>query len=311
MEAQNKTPGQGLVVIENTLKDKQYQDILRKSLKNPATLDAFTEATIAALRTKPEMFVTCDKQSLYNSILDAARRGILPDGKQGALVSYNTRISKNPDRYVLKAQFLIMPQGIIDAFAKVGITAYSQSVYAMDTIRFWSDDQGQHIQHDYNPFGDRGQRVGAYASGMTRGGRCYVEAMSLDELNRARAASRTPDKGPWIEWPERMEQKSALHRLDKRMPGAGIVGDDGEPQNEVEVPDSADSPCGGTVGSTMPEPPAEQAKVLSDDSKRPRGLQAIIDSDEVLSRPEVERIQAAQALSATQGSVEQTGESPF
>jgi recombinational DNA repair protein RecT len=33
-----------------------------------------------------------------------------------------------------------------------------------------------------------------------------------------RRASKSPDKGPWAEWTDRMAQKSALHRVAKRMP---------------------------------------------------------------------------------------------
>jgi phage RecT family recombinase len=307
-------PGQ-LQVIVNTVKGQEYQDMLRKSLKNPQFLDAFTEATAAALRNNPAAFLDCDKVSLYNAILDAARRGIAPDGKQGALTVFNTNVAPRGQKeiWVKKAQFMIMPQGIIDAFAKVGITAYAQSVHSNDQFKFWSDDSGQHVAHTYNPFQDRGERIGAYACGITKGGRVYVEAMGNDELKRARSKSRTPDKGPWVEWPERMEQKSALHRLDKRMPGAGVLGDeDQEPEQVVGVDNRVDSRTSPPID--VPNPGSADVpntpKALSDESKRPRGLQAIIDSEQ----PEPEPAMAAEAEVAQQvhSSVEAgEGGSPF
>jgi recombination protein RecT len=318
---QTPPPGKALEVILNTVRAEDYQAILRKSISDPKKLDAFTEATAAALRSNPGVFIDCDKTSLYNSILEAARRGILPDGKQGALAPFNTNVAPKGQKeiWVKKVQFMIMPAGIIEAFARVGIKAYAQSVYANDDFRFWSDDSGQHVEHNYNPFIDRGERIGSYASGITRDGRCYVEAMSMDELARARSKSKNPDKGPWKEWPERMEQKSSLHRLDKRMPGASILGDDDvEPEQVV-----ATVPAGGvpdTAGSAGPVPGASQATAggpeatgqpartarLTDESKRPRGLQAIIDAEE--AQPvEVEQ----PGLADTVGSIEQTGESPF
>jgi phage RecT family recombinase len=307
-EQQQSNP---LQTVLNTLRAPEYQDILRKSLSDPKKLDAFTEATAAALRSNPKVFVDCEKTSLYNAILEAARRGIVPDGKQGALAPFSTKVSKNPDRWVTKAQFMIMPQGIIDAFAKVGITAYAQSVYENDNFKFWSDDTGQHVDHRYNPFHDRGARIGAYAAGVTKGGKTYVEAMNADELARARAKSKTPDKGPWVEWPERMEQKSALHRLDKRMPGAGVAGDeDVEPETVVQTVEAQAPPA--DVGTNQGGNEQAKAAAITDETKRPRGLQSIIDSE---IEPEPEKVQSNQAAQSqvTQGStIEQAeGGSPF
>jgi phage RecT family recombinase len=263
-----RPPGTNVVV--NTLKAQEMQTVLKAALPRDVPLDRFTDATIAAMNANPDIF-ECERNSLYNAIAQAARKGILPDGKQGALAPFNTKVG---DKWVKKAQFMIMPEGIIAAFAKVGITAYAQSVYENDTIRLWSDDSGQHIEHTYDPFGQRGARTGAYACGRTKGGVVYVEAMGLEDLKKVRSKSRSPDKGPWAEWTDRMEQKSALHRLDKRMPGAGVAGEDDEPENVVAtVPEAGQSVSGGGSATESQQPTTEAPK-------RPRGLQAVIDSAE-------------------------------
>jgi recombination protein RecT len=246
------------------------QTVLRAALPRDVPLDRFTDATIAAMNANPDI-LECDRASLYNSIAQAARKGILPDGKQGALAPFNTKVG---DKWVKKAQFMIMPEGIIAAFAKVGITAYAQSVYENDTIKLWSDDSGQHIEHNYDPFGNRGARTGAYACGRTKGGVVYVEAMGMEDLKKVRTKSRSPDKGPWTEWTDRMEQKSALHRLDKRMPGAGVAGEDDEPESVVATVETTGAPVAPVA------PVGQSPATESTEPKRPRGLQAVIDSAE-------------------------------
>lgn len=292
----------GTDIAINTLKAPEFQSTLRSQLPKDVPLDRFTEAAAAALRNNPDAFHDCDRNSLYNAIADAARKGVIPDGKQGALTVFNTNVAPagQAKRWVKKAQFMIMPEGIIAAFNKAGIDAYAQSVYANDDFKFWADDDGQHVTHNFNPFQDRGERIGSFASGKRKNGRPYVEAMSMDELKRAMTKSKGYDRdtgkvrGPWFEWPERMEQKSALHRLDKRMPGAGIVGDeDVEPDVMVAtVPQGADT---GTTDSNMEAVPGVgKTQALTDGSKRPRGLQGIIDAD---IEPEPEMVHATRQMS--------------
>jgi recombination protein RecT len=276
-------PVSAVETVVNTIHDAAMQNILRAALPKDGNLQRFTDAAAAALRNNPVAFHDCNKVSLYNAIADAARKGVIPDGKRGAITVFNTKVRSNPDVWEKRAQFMIMPEGIIEAFNKAGIDAYAQSVYENDEFRFWADDEGQHVEHNFNPFLDRGARIGAYASGKRKNSRTYVEAMSNDELKRARSKSRTPDKGPWVEFPERMEQKSALHRLDKRMPGAGVIGDeDAEPEQivaGVAGNDETSVETGNADGTGGNQQTNSAVEAITDESRRPRGLQAIIDSE--------------------------------
>lgn len=296
----------GMTVILNTLRAPEMQGYMRARLADPKKLEAFTEATAAALRSNPSVFVDADKASLYNAILDAANKGIVPDGKQGALAPFNTKVKDgNKEYWVKKIQFMIMPQGIIDAFAKVGITAYAQSVFENDEFDFFSDDTGQHVKHKYNPFHERGARIGAYACGMTRGGKSFVEALGMEDIKKIRSKSRSPDKGPWTEFTDRMEQKSALHRLDKRMPGAGVLGDDdAEAAPVIEGVQEASPAVGGGGQGGDGAAQAQRSVAITDESKRPRGLQTIIDSE-----PEPQEIARNEPQQGDQ--VESNNGSPF
>lgn len=259
-------------VVCASLVHPAMQEKFKQVLPPDVSLDRFTRVTITAVQNNPGI-LECDRATLYNACVTAAQRGLLPDGKEGALVSFST---KQGDQWIKKAQFMPMPEGIIKEMAKAGIKAYTVSVYANDTIDMWNDDSGQHVKHKPVVFGDRGDRIGALACAQDSEGRVYVEAMSMDDLSRAQAVSKAKDKagnptGPWRDWPERMEQKTALHRLRRRVP---IIGHDDMTEafrQDDEQMAPAEQPAEPVV--TPAEP------VAAKPAKRPKGLQAVIDAE--------------------------------
>lgn len=273
-------------IYVNTIKGEELQEIIRKSLPRAVSDVKFTAAVIAAVKSNPD-FVKCERQSVYNSIIEAARKGLVPDGKQGALVPFYDNRAR-----VLKCQFMIMPEGIVDSLAKIGITIYAQSVYKNDKYKFWSDSRGQHVEHEFDPFSERGPRVGAFACATTEDGISYVEAMNMDDIKRVMACSKSRDKdtgemkGPWKDWRERMEQKSCMHRVCKRTPNVEI-GEDDEYKDEVV---SVVPPPEQTAGN---EPEAGEAPTPTHTTaagpSRPKSLQRLIDEETgaVLSSDEV------------------------
>lgn len=259
-----------VAVVCKSLVDPSMQDKFKSVLPPHVSLDRFTRVTLTAIQQNPAV-LEGDRQSLYNSCVNAAQRGLMPDGKDGALVTFNT---KQGGAWIKKVQFMPMVEGIIKEMAKAGIKAYAVSVYANDKVDIWNDDDGQHVKHVPVVFGDRGARIGALACATDPDGRTYVEAMNMDELERIKMKSRSIKNdgtvfGPWADSPERMEQKTVLHRVRKRVP---IIGHDDivERLQEDEAQDVATDPV-----ETAPEAP-KAAKAAT----RPRGLQAVIDSAE-------------------------------
>jgi recombination protein RecT len=222
-------PGTSIAQIINTITHREMQEVIRKSLPPNVPQEKFTQAAIAALKHRPEIFLDCERASVYNAVVDAAKDGLLPDGRHGALVPFNTKIG---DKWIKKCQFLIMPEGIIDKLAAIGITAYAVSVHEGDKIKVWNDDYGQHVDHEPATFGHRGQRLGAFACARIRSsGATYVEAMNMEDLEAPRAVTKSKDKngklvGPWADFPDRMEQKTCLHRICKRLPNVSMSEDE-------------------------------------------------------------------------------------
>lgn len=215
-------PENALAVVCKTIATPEFQQKVAQALPPGISLDRFTRTALTAIQIKPDV-VRAERQSLYNSIVTAAQQGLLPDGREGAIVLYR---AKDGNNWVEKAQFQPMVAGVIKRFGEAGILAYAASVYANDKIRVWNDDTGQHVTHEPVMFGERGAFIGVFAVARTSDGRTYVEAMTLQEIDKVKAASRSKDRdgntvGPWKDWPERMAQKSALHRLGRRVPFTG------------------------------------------------------------------------------------------
>ncbi len=276
MNEPNQNP---LMVVCKAIAEPAMQEKFKQVLPPGLSVDRFTRVTLAAVQNNPSI-LDCDRTSLYNACVSAAQRGLLPDGKEGALVKFNTKVGET---WVNKAQFMPMPEGIIKEMAKAGFKCYVVSIYEneLDTLEIWNDETGQHFRHRPIVFGARGERQGAVAVATDPSGRTWVEAMNMEDIKRVMAASKSKDRktgepyGPWKDWPERMEQKSALHRLRKRLP---IIGHDDivEALQQDELQD---------VGAPEPEQtvsqPQQQSAPPKPAQRRPRGLQAVIDAEPV------------------------------
>jgi phage RecT family recombinase len=288
-----------LVQVTQALADPEMQGKFVQMLPAEVPVDRFTEVVMMAIRQTPEL-LDADRQTLYDSCLSLARRGLLPDKKEAALVVYSTNVAPKGQqkRYVKKVQEIAMVGGIIKELGKVGIKAYAVSVYTNDQFDFWNDDDGQHVKHKPVVFGDRGTRIGAFAAGQLPDGRTYVEAMNMQELERVALRSKQAWKdkegvahrgGTWLSDPERMEQKSCLHRLRKRMPvELPPEGEDDFDQTSEygSQPEAADiPPSSGDAAESVVVDSGTQAERAVDSAptrqsngkKRPRGLRAVID----------------------------------
>jgi phage RecT family recombinase len=270
--------------VLNTVASPQMQGIIQQALPPGVTLDRFTRATLTAIQQNPDI-LDCDRNSLYNAIARCAQDGLMPDGKQAAIVKFNTRVKvRNDDgtwgeTYIAKAQHMPMVEGIIHLLGKADISAYAVTVYANDEIELWNDETGQHIRHRPTQFGKpRGERIGAIAVGRTKAGQVYVEAMTMEDLEVPKRATKQKNQkgeliGPWRETPDRMEQKSALHRLAKRMPYAALRDDDefqeeADPQSMQGTVPAASN--GAAAGGETPQKAARKT--------RSAALQAVVDA---------------------------------
>lgn len=258
--------------ISAAIRSEPMQRQLKASLPPSVSLDHFTAVTITAINQNPDLTLA-DRQSLYNAVVKASQEGLLPDGNDAVLNIYNTNIgTRDQPKWVKRVQYQRMVGGIIKQFAKAGIHAYAVSVYESEPLQLWNDEDGQHVRHEPKPFAKhRGERLGALAVAKLVTGRIIVETMNMEDLAKAKAASRSGDgaRAPWQAWPERMEQKSVLHRLRKRV---AVIDEQAAAElNRVDDEFDADD----DVQAQLAEKPVQTAP--NEPEKRPAALQAIVD----------------------------------
>jgi phage RecT family recombinase len=253
-----------LQIVKDTVQAPAFQESVRRLLPKPALIARFNDVVLTAIESDPGL-LKADRNSLFRACLQAAKRGLLPDKQEGAFVTFRfNRASRGqPDDWVNLVQFLPMVQGIIKEMGAAGFPAYVNSVYEHDTVELWSDDTGQHVRHTSAIFKGRGQLLGVYAVASS-GGRTWVEAMNLEDVDRIAAKSKQKDKdgnltGPWKSDWDRMAQKSVLHRLRRRLP--------------IAQPDPGDDPdtaalegVDPTTGELLAAPPAAEPAALEHDT---------------------------------------------
>lgn len=180
--------------------------------------DQFRRVAMTAIQTSPDL-LAADRKSLYGSLMKAAQDGLLPDGREGALIIFNTK-DKQSGSWVKKVQWMPMIGGVLKKIRQSGelssITA--QVVHNSDEFDYWIDDDGEHLKHRPSFEDDRGEVRLVYALAKTRDGSVYTEVMTRKDIEKVRGASRSKDRGPWVDWWEQMAKKSAMHRLAKKLP---------------------------------------------------------------------------------------------
>jgi len=255
--------------FNQSLSSPEMTGHLQKLLPPNVSVDRFTRTTMVAIQNNSGV-LEADRQSLYNAISRAAQDGLMPDGREAALIIHNV---KSGNGYVKMVRYSQMVEGVIKQLGNAGIMVHAASVYEADEIEIWADERGQYVKHRPKVFGSRGDLIGVYATAKV-GDRTFVEAMNIEEIEQVRAASRSGENGPWKAWYDRMAQKSVLHRLKKRLP---IV--DPEVSDSLRALDEEAEEA--LLVSEEPFEAPQTAKEPAEQpvqTKRPRGLQAVVDT---------------------------------
>jgi phage RecT family recombinase len=208
-------------MVERVSSD-EFQQQVALALPENVKPARFTRVVITALLQSGEQLAKCEPNSVYRALLRAAQDGLMPDGKEAALVAYNTKVkgeNGQPDRWETRAQYLAMVGGLRKVLAEHGWTLTSAVIKQGDEFEYELGESPRIIVHrPPKPGIPRGEVVGAYAQAKHADGRVLVEIMDLAEINKVRATSRSGDRGPWKDWFERMAEKTPAKRLAQKVP---------------------------------------------------------------------------------------------
>jgi len=211
-----------------TNRDARPEDVLRGQLTSmvpqfaaalPSHIkpEKFQRVVMTVVQQQPDLMLA-DRRTLLASCLKCASDGLIPDGREAALVIFNT---KNKDGSWTKAvQYMPMMAGILKRIRNAGEIASVQAHVIHEHDKFViRRGINETIEHEPLFPGDRGQPIGAYAVAKFKDGSDPVfEVMDINAINRVRNVSRAKDKGPWVDWWDEMARKTVFRRMAKWLP---------------------------------------------------------------------------------------------
>ena len=205
--------------FEVALNDRQAD--IDAMLPRNIPLAKFQATAIAAVKQNPEL-LECTTRSLMSAITRSAQDGILPDGREGVINSYNTKVPKKgqPDRWEKQAQWNPMAHGLRKRARETdGILIDAQVIYQNDTFT-WEQGDRPLIGHIPAPLGTpRGDKIGAYAIFKREDGTILArEVMAKDEITKVREQSKAPDSLMWTKFEGEAWRKTVLRRGIKSVP---------------------------------------------------------------------------------------------
>ena len=172
--------------------------------------EKFSQVAITAIQLKPSL-LDLDRNSLYTALTQCASDGLIPDGREAAIVPFKGA-----------AKYMPMVQGITKKARNSGEISSIDSlvVCANDQYDSWVDEKGQHFMHK-KAKGDRGAALLTYAYAITKDGGFFFEEISEEQMHAIENCSKANDS-PWKgAFKDEMKRKSALRRLCKyRLPSS-------------------------------------------------------------------------------------------
>jgi recombination protein RecT len=184
---------------------------LAKALPSHIRPEYFQRAVMTAIAANPKL-LNVDRRSLWNASLKCAQDGLTPDGREAAFVIFRSKEGEI-------AQYLRMVGGIRKLVLQSGeITRFEQTiVYQHDRFNIRFGDR-PHIHHEPVDLNDRGKPIAVYSVAQFRDGTLSREVMTVEEIEKVRAVSRTAHDGPWKQWWEEMARKTVARRHAKVLP---------------------------------------------------------------------------------------------
>lgn len=192
----------------------QMGDQLKMALPSHINVEKFQRVTMTAIQANPDL-LNADRRSLFGAVVKAAQDGLLPDGREGALVIFGGRDGK-------KVQWMPMIAGVLKKIRQSGEIASIDChvVYEHDKFTYRPGiDTVPIFEPDW--FSDRGKAIGAYAIATLKTGDVVPpEIMNAKQIEDVRKVSRASGNGPWVQWWSEMARKTVMRRYAKRLPSS-------------------------------------------------------------------------------------------
>ena len=258
----------------------------KAALPSHVPVERFVRTTLTAVQTNPQL-MQADRRTLFAAATKAAQMGLMPDGREGAIVTFKDQ-----------AQWMPMVAGIMKLVRNSGeISTWSvQAVYENDSFDFCLGDD-EHITHKPT-LASRGKMIAVYSIVTMKDGEKSREVMSVEDVEAIRRRSRSGQSGPWVTDFAEMAKKTVVRRHAKRLPLStdidGVIRED----DELFMP---------PITETAPAQQEAQQEAAEPAAKRPRRLQRVAEA--APSKPA--QAQGDNVIEMQQTDAPQTDDSPI
>lgn len=238
----------------------QMRSQLLLQLPAHVKVDRFIRICMTAVNNNPDL-LGCDRRSFYQACLKAASDGLLPDGREGALVPFKDHSNRKLVQWMPMVSGLIKlirQSGEIDS---IGARIVYQREIDEKRFNFVITEGREQLFHDPILWGERGDPVIAYAyARFKESGHVEYLPMHKADILKRKVMSRAA-KGPWQTWELEMWQKTVLRALAKRLPLSSDLVEkierEEEPSEFDKMRDEAVSTAAAQLGAPTPEPEPE------------------------------------------------------
>jgi recombination protein RecT len=180
---------------------------LKNALPSHITPEKFQRVVLTVVNMAPDL-MKGDRLSLLGACLRCAADGLIPDGREAALVMFKG-----------KPTYMPMVTGLLKRARNSGeiSTINAHVIHENDdfVIELGDDEKIKHVPA-WNR--ERGKMIGVYAIAKLKDGGVQRAILSAADVAKIKASSAAGNAGPWGKWEEEMWKKSALRRLTKYLP---------------------------------------------------------------------------------------------
>lgn len=206
-----------LVALHDQMEKRTEQ--FQAALPAHIPVERFKRVILTAIQNNAKL-ATADRQTLWNSAMKASQDGLLPDGREGALVIYNTKMKVDgKDVWIEAVQWMPMIAGIRKKVRNSGEIATwdAHVVYEKDAFEY---QLGYEPMINHKPYlqGDPGKVIAAYSVATLKSGEKSCEVMTVWQIEKVRAISKSKDRGPWVDHYSEMCRKTVARRHSKVLP---------------------------------------------------------------------------------------------
>lgn len=201
-----------------------------KALPAHIPAEKFQRTVLTALTMNPDIARAASQtsggmQSLLTACTKAATDGLIIDGREAALVTFNQKVSgrNEPDKYEARVQYIPMVAGLMKKARNSGEIAAigAHVVYSKDKFTYVLGDD-ERIEHAPDLSGERGVPIAVYAIVRLKDGSVQREVMDKAAVMRIASQSKNsfqydPAKGKnYGEW----WRKTVIRRISKYLPSS-------------------------------------------------------------------------------------------